>query len=373
MIIAINTISFLNAEKEENFIYETFNRITKAHPGHTFIFIAEKTSGSLIISEKVIPVNVGGAPKNLIRAIVWFHLKIWKVLKQYKVDLFISKGVCLLGSKTRQLLIAPDLSFIHQPAFVNRTRKLVLKKFTLRFLNKAGFIIVSSEFEKTGIVNNYQIPTDKIQVIYEGVNENIQPINIEERAIIKEKYAEGNEYFIYSGSISSQKNLLNLLKAFSVFKKRQRSGMQLILAGNQGKYYDKFVESLKHYKFKKEVKLFPGLLQTGIEKIIAASYAMLCPAVYETSPRAPFIAMKCEVPVIVSSTGALPEACIDAALYFDAGNFKDIAEKMMEIFKDEKLRKELMEKGKEQIKKFNWDRSAEIVWKNIEECVFKEA
>jgi glycosyltransferase involved in cell wall biosynthesis len=41
----------------------------------------------------------------------------------------------------------------------------------------------------------------------------------------------GNEYFIYSGEIGTHKNLLNLLKAFSAFKKRQKSNMQLLIAG----------------------------------------------------------------------------------------------------------------------------------------------
>ena len=80
----------------------------------------------------------------------------------------------------------------------------------------------------------------------------------------------------------------------------------------------------------------------------------------------PLEAMKCDVPVITSSTGAMPEICSNAALYADPQNFKDIAENMMLIFKDEKRRKELIEKGRERIKKCNWDKSALLVWKSIQ-------
>ena len=75
-------------------------------------------------------------------------------------------------------------------------------------------------------------------------------------------------------------------------------------------------------------------------KIIASAYAMvyilLFMKIFGTSL---LKAMKCEVPLIISSTGAMPEICGDAALYADPENFKEIAVKMMLIFKDEKLKK----------------------------------
>ena len=56
-------------------------------------------------------------------------------------------------------------------------------------------------------------------------------------------------------------------------------------------------------------------------------------------------AMKSGVPVITSPESAMSEICGDAALYADPENFKDIAVKMMLIFKDENLRKTLIDKG----------------------------
>ena len=113
-------------------------------------------------------------------------------------------------------------------------------------------IITFSEFEKTAILKKDKIEPDKIKVIYRGINETDNAINFQEREEIKNKYSEGNEFFLYFGIISSQNNLINLLKAFSAFKKRQRSSMQLIIAGKPGKDFDEFSKSLELYKFKKE-------------------------------------------------------------------------------------------------------------------------
>jgi glycosyltransferase involved in cell wall biosynthesis len=80
-------------------------------------------------------------------------------------------------------------------------------------------------------------------------------------------------------------------------------------------------------------------------------------------------AMKCNVPVITSFGSSMEEIAGDAALYADAKNFEDIAAKMMLIYKDEKLRKELIEKGKTIAARYSWQRTAELLWQSILKAV----
>jgi len=72
--------------------------------------------------------------------------------------------------------------------------------------------------------------------------------------------------------------------------------------------------------------------------------------------------MTCNVPVISNNKSAMSEICDDAALYVNPNEYKDLAEKMMIIFKDERLRNELIEKGKEQAQKFSWEKTAGLFW-----------
>ncbi len=367
MNIAFSIVPEVKSDENEIFIFEIFDRISKSHLEHTFIFIFNKPLQDLsFFSENVIPVLIDYEAKNSIKWLIWYNIKIQKILKKYKADVFISEKFCSLITKVPQILIAPNLSFIHQSAFVNKREKLFYKKFTPRFLKKAKRIITFSQFAKSDLTKQYKTDSNKIEVIYEGVNEIFKPINFEEREIIKEKYTDGNEYFIYTGIISPQKNLMNLLKAFSAFKKRQRSSMQLIIAGKAGKQFEEFKESLDLYKFKKEIKLLNGLPQQEIEEITASSYAMIYPSLYEISANKLLNSMQCEVPVITSSISAIQEICGEAVLYFNPENHKDIAEKMMLLFKDEKLRKELIKKGNLQLQKYDWEKSAAAFWQIIE-------
>jgi len=81
-------------------------------------------------------------------------------------------------------------------------------------------------------------------------------------------------------------------------------------------------------------------------------------------------AIKSGIPVIASAKGAMPEILGDAALYADPENFKEMAIKMMQLFRDENLRKELISKGKIRAEKFNWDVTATLLWQNIEKICF---
>lgn len=68
--------------------------------------------------------------------------------------------------------------------------------------------------------------------------------------------------------------------------------------------------------------------------------------------------MKYGCPVITSNVSSMPEAGGNAALYVDPTNVEDIIEKIVMLIDDEKLRKELITKGQEQIKKFSWEKTA---------------
>jgi len=76
-------------------------------------------------------------------------------------------------------------------------------------------------------------------------------------------------------------------------------------------------------------------------------------------------AMRSEVPVITSLNSSMQEIAGDAALYADPKNYQDIADKMMLLYKDEDLRKELVQKGKKIVTQYSWNRTADLLWQTI--------
>ena len=369
MRIAVNPGSFKShqGDNNKNLFTNILLPLAFSQPKSTFIFLFDTPPSEAIhFPENAISAVIGPEAKSPVKNKIWYQLKIPMALKKYKADIFITTNYCSLKTKIPQLLISPDLAFINQPSFVNKKHLSFYKKYTPLFLDKARTIVVHSLFSKNQLIDSYKINEKKINVFPLEPDNDFIPLEYEEKESIKERYAEGNEYFIYKGFIGQQQNLMNLIKAFSAFKKRQKSKMQLIITGTPGIGYEEFLASLKGYRFKKELKILGDVTKMEITKITASAYAMVYVPPFETSSAVPLQAMKCDVPVIASSIGALPEFCGDAALYADPADFKNIAENMMLIFKDEKRRKEFIEKGRERIKKCNWDKSALLVWKSIQ-------
>ncbi|MEO6894501.1 MAG: glycosyltransferase family 1 protein [Ginsengibacter sp.] len=352
----------INASSLKASLYHTFIQLARLHPDDTFIFFYHSETNTTDYPENIIPVVVKPQSTIPLKRRIWYNMKLLLALKRTKADIFISESFVSLKTKIPQVLLSPDLTYIFHPAIIDKKQISFYKKNTFKFLNKAEKIVVNSSFLKNEIIERFNIEKEKIKVIYPEVKKELNSISQEEREAIKERYAGGNEYFIYSGIISTEQNLVNLLKAFSFFKKRQRSKMQLIVTGKHGAKYDEFVRSLQSYRFKNEVIILKEVTSNETQKILASAYAMLYVPLYESEGDEVINAMNLQVPLIVSNTGFLEEYCGDAALYVDPNNFNDIAEKMMELFKDEHKRKDLTEKGKLQIAKFLDEKREDILF-----------
>ena len=369
MTIAVNT-RFLLADYLEgygNFIYETFQRITKQHPEHEFIFIFDRPYDKrFVFGENVKAVVTGPAARHPLLWKLWYDIKVPGILKKYKADVFVScDGFCSLGTKVPQCLVVHDLAFLHYPAAIKKSHLLYYKRYTPRFLSKAKSVVTVSEFSKRDIITQYKTDAAKIDVVFNGVKEIFQPISEEQRATTKNKYTEGKEYFIYGGAIHPRKNLITLLKAFSVFKKRQQTNMKLVLTGRLAWKYESFKEGLKSYRYRNDVVMTGYVEEEELALLIGSAYAMVYPSLFEGFGVPVLESMKCDVPVITSSNSSMQEIAKEAALYADADSHADIADKMMLLYKDENKRKELIQKGRAVVQEYSWDKTADLLWQSI--------
>ncbi len=372
MRIAVNT-RFLLKEYLEGygyFIQETFRCITKKYPEHEFIFIFDRSVDKQFVFEKNVRTVVTGPPaRHPLLWKFWYDVKIPAILKKYKADVFIScDGFCSLTTRVPQCVIIHDLSFLHFPLFNKKSHSLFYKKYTAKFLNKASSIATVSEFSKLDIIKNYKIAPSKIDIIYSASKEIFHPVSEEEKRITKNKYTESKDYFVYTGAIHPRKNLLNLLRAFSVFKNRQQSNLKLLLAGRLAWKYDSFLENLKTYKYKSDVVMTGYLEEDELVKVIGSAYGLVYPSLLEGFGVPVLEAMGSEVPVITSSNSSMQEIAGNAALYADPQNYNDIADKMMLLYKDERLRKELIQNGKNIFSQYSWSRTADLLWQTIQKA-----
>jgi glycosyltransferase involved in cell wall biosynthesis len=373
MKIAVNTRFLLNdyLEGYGYFIYETFKRITAAQPEHEFIFIFDRPFDRRFVFGPNVKAVVTGPPaRHPLLWKFWYDVKVPALLRKYKVDVFVScDGFCSLGTKVPQCLVVHDLAFLHYPSFIPKSQLLYYKRYTPKMLAKAKVIATVSAFSKRDIIEQYGTAADKIDIVYSAAKDIFRPLTDEEKLAAKASYTGGKEYFIYTGAIHPRKNLVKLLKAFSLFKKRQQSSMKLVLTGRLAWKYESFVQNLKTYKYRNDVVMTGYVEENELSRLVGAAYAMVYPSLFEGFGVPVLEAMQSAVPVITTTYSSMQEIAKEAALYADPEDPAAIAEKMMLLYKDEKLRNQLIENGREATKQYNWHFTAERLWQSIEKAM----
>lgn len=355
MIIAVNMkpIQPPCPDGFKGFIDEVFRRVAIQNPGQQFIFISDRAfDKEWPAVANVKAVVTGPKTSNRLLQKFWFDVKLPAVLKKYEADIFISAdGRCSLATRLPQCLLVPGTRSLHDQG-----------KQAIKVLQKAGRLICFSDQLKEDIARGYKIPGDHISVLPVAAAEIFQPPGFEEKKEIKDRYSDGKEFFIYTGPVSSGNDLLNLLKAFSVFKKRQQSGIKLLLAGEVEKKDKAFTGSLASYKYRDDVVVTGHLPATEKARLLGAAYALVDPG-NDGPGIAALEAAGCNVPVI-AVTGQ-PLLHKDSFLLAANSGHTGLAEKMMLLYKDEDLRNRLIEKGREAAGRYSLDKTAGSLWELI--------
>ncbi|HTO16902.1 MAG TPA: glycosyltransferase family 1 protein [Edaphocola sp.] len=373
MNIGVNTRLFLKGRLEGIgwFMQETLKRIVASHPEHHFYFFFDRPfDDSFIFEKNVTPVVLSPQARHPVLFYIWFEWSITNALKKYKIDIFLSPdNFASLRTKVPTCLVIHDLAFEHFPQFVKKVDSFHYRKFMPKFAKKATRIVAVSEFTKLDIIQKYKILEDKIDVVHNGAHELYQPISFDEKEDIQNKYADGQQFFLFTGALHPRKNVINLLKAFVKFKRRLKSPMKMIIVGRMAWMAKDIQEAKNKMPFKEDVVWLGYVEVEELSKITAAAYAMVYPSLFEGFGIPILESLKSGVPAIASNTSSMPEVLGKAGLLVNPTDVDDIANAMMKMYKEENLRKEFIKEAFVQSQKFSWDKSAKLLYESIMKCV----
>ncbi|OJV52890.1 MAG: glycosyltransferase [Bacteroidetes bacterium 43-16] len=373
MRIGVNTRLFLKGKLEGIgwFMHETLKRMVVNHPEHEFYFFFDRPyDESFIFAPNVTPVVLSPQARHPVLFYIWFEWSITRALKKYKIDVFLSPdNYASLSTKVPTCLVVHDLAFEHYPKFVNKTHLMHYKRYVPRFVRKASRVVAVSEFTKQDIISRYGVEPDKIDIVYNGAHELYQPLSYEAKQAIKEQYTDGKQFFLFTGSLHPRKNVINLLKAFVKFKRRQKSPMKLVIVGRMAWLAKEIEEAKAKMPFKEEVIWLGYVDIEELAKITASAYAMVYPSLFEGFGIPILEALKSGVPAIASDTSSMPEVLGNAGILVNPKEVESIATAMEKMYKDEVLRSKFIQEAALQSQKFSWDRSAELLYDSIMKCV----
>lgn len=337
----------LEHTERRSFIVETFFLLVEQHPEHRFIIITDqKPSVQFSFYPNIETIFVKPLLKNALLRKIWWDIKLPRVLKKVKADLFISfHNTCSLTATIPQFMVIQDLEKIGEG-----------------HIKKAQLLLLPNKLMKKELVERFEIGIEKIAVIYPSANKMCEPINEQEKEGMKNKYNEGKEFFLFNSIFPGQKDFIDLLKSFSHFKKRQQSSFKLLVIASANSFFEK---SLEGYKYRSDVRIIDIKDKSEEALIIASAYAAVLPFNTNEDMEAALNAARSGVPVIAVKNSIVSEVFGEAALYSETETTKDIGEKMMQVYTDENYRARLIEKGKQVAGAYTSEKAAELLWQSI--------
>jgi len=158
---------------------------------------------------------------------------------------------------------------------------------------------------------------------------------------------------LYIGRIEAKKNIINLIKAFNIFNQKY-SSYDLILAGKVDKdYVNKNIDLFNT----SNIKLLGYISDKKKFRLLRESRCLAF-LPFEEGFGIPILeAFDFNLPVVCSDIKVLRETGGEACIFVDAKNINQIAENLEKIISDKNLRNNLIEKGKQQLEKFSWQKA----------------
>ncbi len=328
------------------YLLRLFDTMARCHPESRFLVLSNAPDREGFAPNLVwLPPKPPGPGR--ISRFWWEKVRRPALLKKEKVDILISAAGDFHPAGR-----IPQILAIRNPG----------KGIPARVAWKASRFLLFSGAALDSLQATTGLAPERMMVLEGACWEGFGPLDTPARQLVKSRYTDGQEFFLCTDGPGPEANRINLLKAFSLFKKRQQCNMKLVITGAGRKGDLEFEKSLATYKYRRDVVVTSWLERTELASLLASAYALVhVPAAdgYDAPVRE---ALRSEVPVITSSGCSLRAEAGDALLYADPSSREDIAAQMMRLYKDENLRTALIRQIRQLNPEGDWKRPAGRLW-----------
>ncbi len=293
------------------------------------------------------------------------QIKFPYLIKKYKIELMHFPHFNVPIFYWRKFVVTiHDLILLHFPTIRSSTlspivywfKFLAYKIVISSAIRRSNRVITVSQFTKNDLLEKYKkIPKEKVLVTYEACDE-YRLFNPQEKDTILKRYQIKVPYLLYVGNAYPHKNPERLVMAFKEIT-QILPDLKLVFVGSKDYFYQRLEDLVVTEKIKNII--FAGFVPDyDLDPIFQKAIAYLRPSLYEGFELPPLEAMARGLPVICSRHTCAQEILEDSVHYFNGEDISDIIRAIKDIVEKEDLRKKLIAKGYQQVKKYNWQTMA---------------
>lgn len=362
MTIAVHVRLFPEGRVKSRFVYDVFSYLAAQHPNDRFLFLFDQPfEASLLQSPNITGLELGPAHRNRLLKHYWFQYKLPRLLNRYRVDAVVNDDqTSSLRTPVPQYILLEDLPWLEEQATETKYTAGYHRKYFPAFIEKARGIWVYADWLQERLAQHYPKSIGKTTVVYPATT---VPDTLTETHIrrFQEAHTGGKDFFICPVNAATVRQVITVLKAYSVFKKWQQSGIRLLLWNELEPNWQP--PAFSTYKYRNEVSMLDAT-PANLPLACAAAYA----GIY--LPDAPIFDAVIWQMQSTSLNWILRDWPFLQSLYgegalFTTGTEADLAEKMMRYYKDESIARNLQSTRQERLARASFPATAERIYSAI--------
>jgi glycosyltransferase involved in cell wall biosynthesis len=240
-----------------------------------------------------------------------------------------------------------DLIFLRYPQYFRLWDRNYYRHIFRKSAQRADHIISISEATKGDLVNFFDLPAEKISVIYPAFDDVFQPLSADRLDTVRRAYRLPQTYALYVGTIEPRKNILRTAQAFDRLLNRGCIPPQseFLIVGSKGWFYKEILKGIAVLKHKGQIRLTGPIYGEDLAGVYQLARVMAYPSEFEGFGYPVLEAMRLGTPVLTGNTSSLPEAGGDAAVLVDPTSVEEIAAGLERLLTDPELRQRCVARG----------------------------
>jgi glycosyltransferase involved in cell wall biosynthesis len=284
------------------------------------------------------------------------------VLRREKPDLFHAPHYILpAGVPCRSVVTIHDCIHLMFPQYLpNRMAYAYARASMWAAARRSDCILTVSEASKRDILHFFNVPPEKIVVVYNAIDDHFWATPPDEDvARVRERYQLDHQFVLYVGNIKPHKNLVRLIESFAEFRQIGFEDVKLLIIGDEISKLPALRRAVHRHKLHKHVRFLGYVSEQTLGILYRLAAVFVFPSLYEGFGLPPLEAMASGTPVVTSNVSSLPEVAGDAAVLVDPYDVDSIVDGLRRVVGDPALAADLRARGLVRAREFSWERSVE--------------
>ncbi len=278
---------------------------------------------------------------------LWRRKRLSKLTNKYGIDIFhglsgeIPSGIA--NENCKSIVTIHDLIFLEHPELYKTVDRKIYTLKAKKACQDADVVVSISEHTKCDIIKYFNVPEDKIKVIYQGCHPAVKnPVDDKDKQELKERLNLPDKFILNVGTVERRKNQEVIIKAL----KDVSSDYKLIIVGRKTSYYTDVLKPLiDESGLNGRIVFLQGLTMNDLAALYQMADVFVYPSLYEGFGIPIIESLFSKTPVITSEGGVFPEAGGNGAEYIKSSDYKALSDKLNKIISDKEYREEMINKG----------------------------